>query len=398
MNLDFLFQNIEFFLFIAFLIIFLYFRRRKLEMQGPFPFLYILMYKTKLGLEKMDRWSKKHPRFYLYLAYLSFFIGTVGMILMFIFMFWQLGFIVENNIQSGGGLVLPIKTEDPSASKIFYVPFWYWLISLFVLAIVHEFAHGVIAQRFNIKIKSSGFAFLGLFIPLLPAAFVEPDEKSMSKKKKWKQIAVLGAGSTSNFIFGVIFLLMWIFLAGPFIDNTMEISEISFKGVDNRSSLNNFNITSGSIQTLNNIEDKEKILDKLRNLSINEQLNVSLITNNITKNVILNPYFENSTNRTMLGIYNLNIELDNKEEYKLLGNTPLIFERILFWLWLLNIGIGMMNLLPLWITDGGKISYLLFSYKFNETQSIKLFNLFSFMSLILIILTLWPSIIFGFLS
>ena len=61
------------------------------------------------------------------------------------------------------------------------------------------------AKRFNIKIKSSGFAFFGIFLPLIPAAFVEPDEKQLKKSKFFEKVSLLGAGSTSNFIFGIIF-------------------------------------------------------------------------------------------------------------------------------------------------------------------------------------------------
>ena len=73
---------------------------------------------------------------------------------------------------SGVGLVLPFK-----AKGVFYVPFFYWIISIFVIAVVHEFSHGLIARANNIKVKSSGFAFLALLVPIIPAAFVEPDEK-----------------------------------------------------------------------------------------------------------------------------------------------------------------------------------------------------------------------------
>ncbi len=392
MEITFFTQNIEFFLFILFLAIFLYLKRKNLEIQGNFPILYMLLYKTKLGLDKMDKWSKKHPKTYLYLAYLSWFIGVLGMILMLGLMIWQLGFIIDNNIESGGGLVLPIKTDNPETSKIFYVPFWYWIIALFILAIVHEFAHGVIAQRFKIPVKSSGFAFLGIFLPILPAAFVEPDDEVMKKKAKWKQIAVLGAGSTSNLLFGFLFLFLWIFAASPIIDNTMEISQINFSGISNSSSFNLYNLSSGSIISLNNINDKKLILERLQNLSENETINISILNEEI-KEYQIQTYYDENANRNLIGINNLNIEFDNKEEFKFLGKIPLYFERLLFWLWFLNIAIGMMNLLPLWITDGGRIAYTLLLYKFKEKTALNIYMWISIFSLTLIIFTIWPSLL-----
>jgi sterol desaturase/sphingolipid hydroxylase (fatty acid hydroxylase superfamily) len=147
-------NNKEFFIFVLFLSIFLIIKRKNLALQGSFPILYILMYRTKLGLDKMKVWSEKYPKTYLYLAYLCLFIGIVGMVFTLGFMIWQLSFIIDNELSTGGGLVLPIKTEAglDSAVPVFYVPFWYWIIALFILATVHEFAHGVIAERFKIRI------------------------------------------------------------------------------------------------------------------------------------------------------------------------------------------------------------------------------------------------------
>ena len=45
--------------------------------------------------------------------------------------------------------------------------------ALAIVAIPHEFAHGIFARLNNLRVKSSGFALFG---PIL-AAFVEPDEK-----------------------------------------------------------------------------------------------------------------------------------------------------------------------------------------------------------------------------
>ena len=84
---------------------------------------------------------------------------------------------------------------------VFYVPFWYWLIALFILAVVHEFAHGVIGERWGVRIKSSGFAFLGILAPIMPAAFVEPNEEDLAKKKWWQKIAVFGGRFSKQFDF-----------------------------------------------------------------------------------------------------------------------------------------------------------------------------------------------------
>lgn len=392
--IDFILNNKSFFIFILFLTIFLFWKRKKVEIQGSFPFLYMIMYKTSLGLVKMDKWSKNHPKVFLYLSHLSIFIGMIGIFLSFAIMIWGLDYTITNDLGSGGGLVLPIQTENGlnGALPVFYVPFWYWIIALFVLVVVHEFAHGVIAERHNIKVKSSGFAFGSLFLPIMPAAFVEPDEKSL-KKANWKhQIAVFGAGSTSNFLFGFLFLAMWLFIAAPLIDNTMQIGDITFNGVMNQSDLKNYNITSGTILSFNGNSDNEYILNNILNLSINQTINFSILDqNNNTNNYMITTFkHTQKEDKGMLGITGLDLHLENKAEYSWLGNSPFYFERLLFYFWMLNIGIGIMNLLPLWITDGGQITRVLLSRQFRKKTAITIYNWISLISLLLVVFTIKP--------
>lgn len=410
MAFSFVASNIEFLLFIAFLSIFLLIKRKNLDVSGNFPIFYMMMYRTKLGLDKMDRWSKRHPRIFLYLAYLSIFIGVVGMVLMFGLMFWQLDFIVENKIENGGGLVLPIQTESGSLGGIPVVapPFFEWLIALFILVIVHEFAHGVIAERFRIKIKSSGFAFLGILVPILPAAFVEPDEKSLAKKERWKQIAVFGAGSTSNFIFGFLFILILNFAAVPFVSSTMEVDRVSFDNVMNQSDLKQYNISSGEILAINGKDVSEYefvlmnsvygdvvLLNELANLSVNETINLT-----IKENEIINTYSVETFEREglegngMIGISGFDVNIAPKDGSQFAGAFALLFQSVIYWTALLNIGIGMMNLLPLWITDGGQIARSLFEKYFKKNLANTLFNFVSFITLILLLLSLFPKVLF----
>ncbi len=395
--IEFIINNFSFIIFILILSLFLFLKRNKLEVQGFFPYMYMILFKTKLGLDKMDSWSKKHPKLFLYLSYLSIFIGVLGIIISILIMIWGLHFAIINNLGSGGGLVLPVKTDSgmDGTIPVFYVPFWYWLIALFVLVVVHEFAHGVIAQRFKIKVKSSGFAFGALLLPIMPAAFVEPDEKQLSKAKWWKQIAVFGAGSTSNFIFGFLFLLIWLFIAIPIVNNTMEIGQFQFNSVMNQSDLNKYYISSGEILKINNISNKDLFLEEIKNTPINSSINLTIRDQNNITNIYSIRTFENPNikNKSMIGISNLKIELRNKKGFEYLFNLPLYFQKLFYYFWMLNIGIGIMNLLPIWITDGGQIMRVLLNRKFKEKTAIKLNNWISLFSLLLIILTIKPNLI-----
>ncbi|MEK6923970.1 MAG: site-2 protease family protein [Candidatus Micrarchaeota archaeon] len=80
---------------------------------------------------------------------------------------------------------------------------WEAIAAAIIIATVHEVAHGVLARVEKIRIKASGAVLWG-FIPV--AAFVEPDEEQLSRASIWKKRRVLAAGTASNFYFFIIFM------------------------------------------------------------------------------------------------------------------------------------------------------------------------------------------------
>ena len=398
----FVLNNIEFFIFVILLTAFLVYKRENLEVQGNFPFLYMLLYKTTWGIDLMKKWSKNQPRLWKGVAYCSIVLGIVGTILMIPFMIWQLFFIVDNNLESGGGLVLPI--DDGSAGGlIFYVPFWYWIVVILFVAIVHEFGHGVIAKLYKVKVKSSGFAFAGLVLPILPAAFVEPDMKDLQTKERWKQIAVLGAGPFANVFFSIIFLLMILGL-GAYSQDFYEERGVYYDGLNESSTLNNYvhseiNVSSGIISKLEFegyvAETPQEIYNFFQqNLSENQEILLTIYDTNFTKShvVSMSPYLD-SKGDPRIGIYGVRAEIVPKEGFENQAENVNIASEWLFWFFLLNFGIGIMNLLPLWITDGGQITRVLLSRITSERNAILGVHIASFISLILIIFTIFPSMI-----
>ena len=389
-------NNIEFFIFIILLSIFLYVRRKNLQVQGSFPMLYMLLYKTTWGIDLMKSWSKKYPRFWKGVAYCSLVTGLIGTILMLPFMLWQLDFILDRDIESGGGVVLPVDACS-NAGFIFEVPFWYWIVVITFVAIVHEFGHGVIAKLFKVKVKSSGFAFAGIIVPILPAAFVEPDMKDLGKKKDWQQIAVLGAGPFANIFFALIFLVL-IFGVGWYSQDFYDDKGIYYNSTSNDSSL--VHIQEGIIvelidntTTLNSSNDIWSYFSQNLSHTNTFELNVLDLLTNQTTIVTIQPIFNEEENRSMIGIFNVRPEVVVKDEFETQAKYVEITSNWLFWFFLLNFGIGIMNLLPLWITDGGQITRIMLSRIMNERKAMLGVHIISFISLLLIIVTINPSLL-----
>ena len=219
------FETIAAVVFLILLTLFVYLKRKNLDTKQIIPYvLYFSMYKTKIGISLMDSAAKKFRKLVQYLGYFGIFIGFLGMIFICFFLVKDLiPAITEPEAAAGVGLVLPIK-----AKGVFFVPFFYWIISIFVIAVVHEFSHGLVARAHNLKVKSSGFAFLGLIVPIIPAAFVEPDEKELRKRSHKEQHSVFAAGPLANVITAFVFLAILSFVMVPLVNTIIEPNGVKF--------------------------------------------------------------------------------------------------------------------------------------------------------------------------
>ncbi|UZE93774.1 MAG: site-2 protease family protein [Candidatus Pacearchaeota archaeon] len=182
--------------------LFLYKNRKRVKVESKI----FLMYRTKIGLRLMNWASKKFSSLWNVLSYVSITFGYFAMASVFILFYISIRMMTT---LVSVPKIPPIMPLIPYLPQIFNLPlppfyFTYWIVIISIVAVTHEFAHGVFARYYKIKIKSTGFGFLGPFL----AAFVEPDEKSMARKSKKAQLSILSAGTFSNFIFAIIFLLV----------------------------------------------------------------------------------------------------------------------------------------------------------------------------------------------
>jgi len=79
-----------------------------------------------------------------------------------------------------------------------------WLALVFAM-IVHEGAHGVVARSLGLPVKDSGLLFF-LVVPI--GAFVDLDEEALKVARARDTGRVLAAGAGTNFVFGILFLIL----------------------------------------------------------------------------------------------------------------------------------------------------------------------------------------------
>ncbi len=213
--------------------------KENLKRQG-----WMFLYHTKFGIKLMDWTVKKFEKF---LKPLSYVVITSGYILMGLIL-WMISKTVWVYVTSPIPKELqnlpPIAPLIPYFPKIFglesiFPPlyFTYFLIALAIVAVSHEFSHGIFARLWKIRVKTTGLAFFGPFF----GAFVEPDEKQMAKAPRRHQLSILAAGTFANILMTIIFgLIMWGFFALSFTpggvifdtyaQSTINVSDITHVG------------------------------------------------------------------------------------------------------------------------------------------------------------------------
>lgn len=294
------------------------------------------------------------------------------------------GFFFQNQ-PSPVGLILP----GVSVPGLPTLSFFHWIIAIFILAVVHEFSHGVFARLYNIHIKSSGFAFLGIILPIVPAAFVEPDEKQLAKSSKKNQLAVLSAGSFANVITAIIFLILMIFVMSPGVNSVVELKGVTLAGFAENSPAFNAGMHIGDkILSINNVEVKniEEFLSELEKTTPHQKITVE--TQNATYTVTLGEHPQNSS-KSYLGVQVAPSEKDFNSEYmSKYGKIPLqIFlwlSILVTWVFIANLGVGLFNLLPLGPLDGGKMFHVALLHFIKDEKKTKI--IWGVISLILIAL------------
>jgi len=231
--------------------IFLFYERKKLVREGP-----LFLYKTKIGLKIIDSIAKKYPKFLRIASYVIVISGYLLMIAMIALVVLMISSFLDPEFVQRVKIppLMPLIPYLPELFKVDWLPpfyFTYWIVILGVLAITHEFAHGIFLRRYGIKIKSTGFGFFPFLFPVFLAAFVEQDEKSMNKSKSFHQMAVLSAGTFANLITaGLFFIITAIFFTLSFAPAGIQFNSYSYSIINTNTieSINGINTNNLNYQ------------------------------------------------------------------------------------------------------------------------------------------------------
>ena len=187
--------------FIAVVAILLYRDRKKVKLQGI-----MFVRRTQRGREFIDKVARAAPRFWNFVGASGIVIGLLALVLISTFLVSNSVSIIQKPEQQQGIVfVLPGPTSEANLQPgLLLLPWWIWLIAVISVVVPHELAHGIMARVDKIRIKSVGW----ILLVIIPGAFVEPDEKQLKRAKRRVKLKVYAAGSAANILIAGIMLLV----------------------------------------------------------------------------------------------------------------------------------------------------------------------------------------------
>ncbi len=373
-------------LFYIGIILLVYINRKKLTKEAAFVYLL----KTQFGINLMDKFSQKFRKAIKIWGYIGIVLAYIG----FFFISFELvkmayDILIDKPGAVGGSPVIP---GLPIAGLGITFPLVIGWISLFIIMIVHEFSHGIMARAHNVKVKSSGIAFFG---PIL-GAFVEPDEKDLAKQPHKVQHSIFAAGPISNVLLFFVCGLLLMGIASAVVNMTNTIG-VKIGIIQNE-----------TLPAYNSGISENSILIGINNYSVSDVSTLETALNTILPGQEVKLKISSGEEYSMISGKNPQDEtkaylgiLILEEERKLKEDTFFnnMFYKVLLWLYelfnwtgFISINIGLINLFPIFITDGAQMLRKNFEYFFKRDKkkgeqiwkSINLFGLFILATLLLL--------------
>lgn len=366
MAFEFLTHNSIIYVLIAWVIVFAVAKVSKLDKHGFEIKPYSLTYKNQnvqLILSRILSRTQRATRIF----------SNTSVVLGFIMMgaaFWYLAsnlsnFFVKPESFSEMTVLIPGVTIQSSSNIV------YFLLSVPIVLVIHEGAHGIVATLEKIKIKTGGFAvFIALF-----AGFVEPDEEEFVKAKKISRLRVIGAGATSNVLFSFIIAGLLIFnpsfalimpdpIKGVFYNAPLGVPIVS---VTEGSGAEKAGLQKDDI--INAIDGNSVVLPqdfaKIK-LKAGDTAMVSIIRDGKPMQIpVVTTPSKDDPQKGMLGILRAALPSYQPVVPYYIHWSPEVF-MFLLWLWMLSFFIGIFNMLPLPILDGGKFVHTIIEKKVSE--------------------------------
>ena len=333
--------------------------RERLARKGVsvYPFMYLI------DLGKIPKFKVK-SKFSNVLSLLLLVFGVANFVFL-LYIFYQT--LLPYVIMLIKGLVVGAQVSSPfipivPGITVSVNQFIYIILALSIGVALHEIFHAFAAYLNGWRVESWG---IGLFL-IFPLAYVRPSEEDYKKSGIKSKAIVLSAGVLANTI---LFLIAMALMPVAFASIQTAVVIVS---VERNATAPAFKagipypsiIVSVNNSKVSSIDDLRNMLMKYRNISVTYVMGIMKAeivgdvvkpTSNISYYIVHKP-----KGRWRLGII--------ISEMPLATTSPLTIAlaRFLYWFYVVNISLAIINAAPLYVTDGGKlISEVLSRVKLN---------------------------------
>ncbi|AUB60830.1 membrane-associated Zn-dependent protease [Methanobacterium subterraneum] len=342
--------------FVSIYILAIVFRDKlKVDVYGP-----LLMRRTKKMRGWIDYIANLSPKFWRWSMNIGIPIAVFGMA----FMVYTIIISLEVMFQKPTTALL-LPGVDIPGSPIF-VPIFAGIIALILLMVVHEFGHGILARAQGVGIKSIGVILLAI----LPGAFVELEEEDVEKAKRAVKLRIYAAGSMFNLGLAAIAWVVVIVLTSSFIpyafqSDGLKIISVTPNGPSEGilqegmvvSSINGYPVNNRTSYT-ELIVNKTKPGDQMTYVTDKGTYTITA-TGQPSNQSIAYPGTRSETH--------LVVKPDVAQTYgEIIPWFLYDLADVCYWIYALNLMVGLFNLLPMKPLDGGYIFEELLRYKVPE--------------------------------
>ncbi len=339
--------------FVGGLAAFLWWDREKIERHY-----FIFFRRTERGIDFIDRIARRAPKFWNYYGWAGVVTGFLSVIAAAVLVAQTIGkMAVTRSVENGPSLVLPgLVSQNQFQAGVSFVPVEYWVIGVGILMVAHEFSHGIVARAENFELNSVGWIVVGI----LPGAFVEPKGENMLpgdednidpdtgmwEQGSWTQrLKVLGAGSFANYLVAALFigLAFGATAAATQPSDVFYMAEEGFPAYE--SGMRNGTLVQIDGRDIDTIDDLRQASD---NIEVNETIDIWSSEGNFTVTATSREDWEGGYIGIRVG--NTRVITDSLKPYEAGIHW---FLSLLWTVGILNLLIGLFNMLPIKPLDGG---------------------------------------------
>jgi membrane-associated protease RseP (regulator of RpoE activity) len=307
-----------------------------------------LLYKTTRLNNLIERISAISPKAWRTIWNIGIAIGAGSMI----FIFYELGTNLLNLIfrSEQAASIQPIVPLP--GLFVSFETFPYLVLALSIVVATHELSHGIASLGDHVPLKSAGL----FFAHLLMGGFVEPDEEKLNQAKNVTKLRIFAAGSSTNVLLGICFIV----LLSNFPATIAPFYNVTSSGVQVGSVPDNLPayssglkagdvVTSINGSSISGIADLRAIMSKV---SPGQVITLGTHTGSYTVKTGVD---QNNASHAVIGISELTdlITYDPKLPF-LSSNFPDTLLHSEYWLSVVLVSVGLINMLPMYPFDGDK--------------------------------------------